>query len=62
MKYRDAKNLQNGDEVIRKVDQVSLIISDIEVYGQYKKVRLNCIQHVEGSGGLRVSLFHDEVE
>ncbi len=62
MRYRDAKVLHNGDEVIRKEDKVSIRVQDIEVYGQYKKVRINGIIHVEGTGGARVSLFHDEVE
>lgn len=62
MKYRDAKNLHNGDQVIRKSDGAVLLVKEVEVYGQYKTVKLNCVLHIEGTGGAWLSLFHDEVK
>lgn len=58
MRYRNAKNLLNGDEVERKVDKQIMTVVDIEVYGQYKKVKINCVDVV----GSHISLFNDEVE
>lgn len=58
MRYRDAKKLQNGDQITRKSDKVVLTITSTEVYGQYMKVRFNCVD----IGNAAVSLFHDEVE
>jgi hypothetical protein len=57
MRYRDAKKLHNGDEVIRKSDKVSMIVNSVECYGQYKKVKINCI--INGS---LTSIYNDEVE
>lgn len=57
MKYRDAKNLHNGDEVTRKVDGVSMKVESIEVYGQYKTVKLNCL-----IGNTLIVHFNDEIE
>ena len=57
MKYRDAKKLQNGDEVKRKSDGAILLIKEVEVFGQYKKVRFTC-----DISGTRVIVYHDEVE
>jgi hypothetical protein len=58
MQYRYAKKLHNGDEVTRKKDKVILTVNSVEVYGQNKVVRLNCIE----KEGVYVSLFHDEIE
>lgn len=58
MRYRDAKNLHNGDQVIRKTDKVPLIVSSTEVFGQYKKVHIHCVDEHNA----RVTLFNDEVE
>jgi len=58
MKYREAKQLHKDDQVIRKTDDLVLIVSSIEVYGQYKKVRLNCFTE----DNISISLFHDEVK
>ena len=58
MKYRDAKKLHNEDQVIRKSDKVILKVLSVEVYGQNKVVRLNCVDPYN----MAVSLFHDEVE
>jgi hypothetical protein len=60
MKYRDAKNIHKGDEVIRIHDDLSLIVSSIEVYGQFKKVRLNCYE-TNTSGGPMITVYHNEV-
>jgi hypothetical protein len=58
MRYRDAKKLHNEDQVTRKSDGVILTVLNVEVYGQYMKVRLNCVD----PNNAAVSLFHDEVE
>lgn len=58
MKYRDAKKLQNGDEVVRKSDNLSLTVKDIEVYGQHRIVKMNCVT----VANVAVSVFNDEVE
>lgn len=57
MRYRDAKKLHNGDQVTRKFDQQTLTVSNVEVFGQYKRVKIVCLE-----GGTLVELFHDEVE
>lgn len=58
MKYRDAKKLQSGDEVIRKEDKVSLTVKEVHVFGQYKKVQLHCVTPSNAS----VTVYHDEIE
>lgn len=58
MRYRDAKKLRNGDEVIRKEDKVSLLVKEVEIFVQSKVVRLNCVT----KNNSWVSLYHDEVE
>lgn len=58
MKYRDAKDLHNGDQVIRKDDQVPLIVQEVQVFGQYKKVLMHCTTE----SNERVSIYNDEVE
>lgn len=57
MKYREAKQLIIGDHVKRKSDQAILHVQCIEIYGQYKKVRINCLLEKT-----IVSVFNDEVE
>lgn len=57
MRYRDAKKLHNGDQVTRKEDGAILLIKEVEVFGQYKKVKFTC-----DIDGTRVSVYHDEVE
>jgi len=42
MRYREARLLKEGDEVIRKEDQVVMIVLDAQAFGQYKKVMLTC--------------------
>lgn len=58
MKYRDAKDLHNGDQVIRKDDKVSLIVQEVQVFGQYKKVILHCVTEHNA----RISIYNEEVE
>lgn len=43
MKYREAKLLTHGDIVLRTEDNAELFVDSVEVYGQLKRVRLNCI-------------------
>jgi hypothetical protein len=62
MKYRDAKKLHNEDQVIRKENGATLIVKSVEVFGQYKKVKLSCVEWKENGTGAYVSLFHDEIE
>jgi hypothetical protein len=42
MRYRDARLLKEGDEVVRKDDNATMILSEVQVFGQYKKVKLVC--------------------
>ena len=58
MKYRDAKELRSGHIVIRKGDAVVFTISSIEVFGQYKKVKLNCL----AEDGSVETLYNDDIE
>lgn len=58
MKYRDAKNLHKGDEVTDIDTNEVLTINSIEVYGQYKLVRLNCLN----ASGTLITLYHNDVE
>jgi hypothetical protein len=59
MRYRDARQLQNEDEVIRKSDNRVLIVKSLELFGQYKKALLHCVDKETNS---RVDLYHDEVD
>lgn len=58
MKYREAKQLQIGDKVIRISDNEILIINNIIVYGQFKKVTLEC----SSSNEELISVNNDEVK
>lgn len=58
MKYRDAKKLQNGDQVRWKEDQSIWTVKSTEVYGQHRIVKLNCVDE----NNSYKSLFNDEVE
>lgn len=68
MRYRDAKNLHNGDQVTRKKDKLVLTVNSVEVYGQYKKVKLMCLlPHSAGgdlycAGSTYIGLYNDEIE
>ena len=57
MKYRDARLLSEGDKVTRKVDGASLLIKEVECFGQYKTVKLVC----NTDDGLRVIIFNEEL-
>ena len=58
MKYRDAKLLKEGDFIARKNDpNVLLKIISIEIFGQYKKVKVTCIE-----AGAHVSFVNEEIE
>ena len=58
MKYRVAKTLHSGDQVIRKTDEETLTINSIEVYGLAKVVRLNCIDKFNQLS----FVYHDEIK
>lgn len=58
MRYRNAKNLHNGDQVIRKSDREPLLVQSVDVFGQYKKVLIHCVNVLN----VRFSLSNDEVE
>lgn len=57
MKYRDAKNLQAGDQVTRVSDSKTLVVESVELYGQYKTVKINCTD-----GEVKSSLFNEEIK
>lgn len=58
MRYRDARLLHEGDEVIRKSNNGVYTIKSLEIYGQNKVVRLNCVD----LNNALVTLYHDEVK
>ena len=58
MKYREAKDLDEGTELVKKSDNEVLILQTKELYGQHKIVRFNCLN----SNNVSVSVFHNEVE
>ena len=58
MRYRDARQLQNGDEVIRKQDNEVLIVKSIELFGQYKKALFHCVD----KNNSLVDVYHDDVD
>lgn len=58
MRYREAKNLESGNQVIRKSDKTKLIVKSLEILGQFKLVRVHC----ETVGGEKISLYNSEIE
>ena len=58
MKYRDARLLKQGDQIIRKSDQVKLTIESIVLVGQYKEAIFTCID----LNGKKIELYNHEVE
>jgi len=62
MKYRDAKLLHNGDEITCKADGIVYQVIDIQVFGQYKKVKINCCRETQIGCGHLYSFYNDEVE
>jgi hypothetical protein len=68
MKYRVARLLKKGDWIIRKEDGRSLEVYSVELFGQYQKVKVNCIIPSSQDGSEFVAgttiraLFNDEIE
>lgn len=69
MRYRDAKKLKNGDEVIRKEDQAVLTVESTEVFWLNKVVKINCflkplgeLAATQALNTERYCLFNDEAE
>jgi hypothetical protein len=58
MKYNVAKFLQNGDQVILKSNESILTIIIAEVFEQYKKVLLHCVNENNEA----ISVYNDLVE
>jgi hypothetical protein len=58
MRYRDAKNLREGDIVIYKPSMKSYTVRSIELYGQYKKVKITC--YIPGDAGNTI-FYNEEV-
>jgi hypothetical protein len=42
MRYREAKLLKEGQEVIRTSDKAVLVVKEAFVFGQYKTVKIGC--------------------
>ena len=59
MQYRHAKLLRHGDVVIKIDDGSELFIDTIEIYGQVKKIRLNCIDRKTFKN---VVVYHEDVK
>jgi hypothetical protein len=59
MRYRDARLLKQGDKVTSKESSVQYFVKNIEVYGNVKMIRINCVTE-DGHGD--TSFFHNEVE
>jgi Leucine-rich repeat (LRR) protein len=57
MKYRDAVLLKEGDQVIRASDNMPIIISSLEKFGQFKIVKIL----YKDSNNKELSLFNTEV-
>jgi len=58
MKYREARLLKVGDQVLRLSNKSLLIISSIELLGQYKRAVLHCTDEA----GCFVTVYHDQIE
>jgi hypothetical protein len=58
MKYRDAKLLKEGNVVTSKETGNSYFVSSIEVYGNIKRVRINCFNTPLPD----ISFLNDEVD
>jgi hypothetical protein len=58
MKYRDARVLKQGDVVVCKKTGNSYFVSSVEVYGNVKKVRVNCFNTPLPD----ISFLNDELE
>jgi hypothetical protein len=42
MRYRDAKLLKEGNEVVRSSDKSVMVVKEAFVFGQYKTVKIGC--------------------
>ena len=58
MKYRDARLLSEGDSVTVKKDKQTLKVQSIECYGQFKTVKIFCLD----VNNKLISFLNDEVE
>ncbi len=58
MKYREARNLHNGDQVRRKSDGVILLVKNVILYGQFKQASLECVD----PNNALVTVSNEEVE
>lgn len=58
MKYRDARLLHEGDQIIRKDDDQVLTIKSLEIYGNVKVVRFNVVNEHSVS----TFVYNDEVK
>jgi hypothetical protein len=57
MKYKFAKNLLPGDQVKRISDNTVFKIVSMEIFGQYKKIKFECVNEYE----VFITLYNDEV-
>lgn len=64
MKYREARKLSMGDLVAQKSDQKIFTVVNVEVYGQYKKCKINCalLTSLERSEIIYISFYNEEVD
>lgn len=58
MKYRDARLLHEGDQVIRKADDEVLMVKSLEIYGNVKVVRFNVVN----TENVSTFVYNDEVK
>lgn len=58
MKYRDAKNLIKNDTVIVIKTGEALVVDNVELYGQFNIVRINC----KNSENKNISVYQNEIE
>ncbi len=58
MKYRDARLLKAGDQVTRKSDNQQFVIDNVELYGQFKTVKIICTSVY----GVKETLYNEEIK
>ena len=58
MRYREAKNLQEGDLIVRKYDKVRLTVQSVEFLGQFKLARITCLD----PEGIRFTYYNSDVD
>lgn len=59
MRYRDAKLLVQGDQVVSKETNITYFVKNIEVYGSVKMIRVNCVNKTRDGDA---SFFHTELK